>query len=387
MIPPDLKFAPLRHYGIAVGAVLVVLGLRILLAPHTGPESPFLLFMGAVMLAAAYGGLGPGLVSTVFAAACSEFFLMQPAFRFEVRPDQAFRVLLFLGEGVFVSVICAMLKSARRRAEASAAEARALEREVVEISDHEQRRIGHDLHDGLGQHLTGIAFIGRLLGRRLAARGAAEAEDARRIEELMQKAIAWTRDLAAGLAPVEARAEGLPDALRELALNAEEIFKVPCAFRLSLPPGDTRAALPEPAAATHVYRIAQEAVSNAIRHGRASHVWIGLSAEPGRCVLTVRDDGVGVPERAAREGASDGMGLKTMAYRSRIIGGSLDVRRGEDGGTVVTCTLPVGPGTGVDDTRADVRTIHDPGLRKPPPDAAADRGPHDHVQVTHVEES
>lgn len=208
-----------------------------------------------------------------------------------------------------------------------------MERELLEISDREQRRIGQDLHDGLGQVLAGVGFMIKALEQRLAAAGAAEAGEARQISELVTQAIAQARAMARGLHPVRQIETGLLTALEELAQNIQTMYRVQCRFVCEEP-----VTVAEGATATHVYRIAQEAASNAIRHGKASRITIALIREPPLATLTVADDGVGFSEAPL---ARKGMGLHTMRYRAGIIGGSLTIRRGAAGGTFVTCSFPL----------------------------------------------
>src|SRR5262249_11839481 len=138
----------------------VALAMKLLLVPVLTSDTPFLLFFAAVIASAAFGGLGPGLLATTLAALFDSYYFNAPFghFGFDT-PSQRGRLMLFLAEGVLVSVICARLKSARQQADDNAAEARELERRILEISDAEQRRIGHDLHDGLGQQLTGMTMM------------------------------------------------------------------------------------------------------------------------------------------------------------------------------------------------------------------------------------
>src|SRR4030095_10000180 len=136
-----------------------------------------------------------------------------------------FAVVLFLAEGTFVTVISVRLAAARRRAEESEAEARELERRILEIADAEQRRIGHDLHDGLGQHLMGIALMMRRLEQHLAATGSSEAEDARDVSQMAKAAVEYAHDLCRSLSPPALESAGLGEALRELAANVETVFK------------------------------------------------------------------------------------------------------------------------------------------------------------------
>ena len=210
-----------------------------------------------------------------------------------------------------------------------------LETEILEISEREQRRIGHDLHDGLGQHLTGTALAGQVLGDRLEARGlSTEAAETGRVVELIEEAIALTRSLAHGLSPVSVEVEGLTAALMELAASTKAQFYLPCKFY-----HDQAVRIDSPATATHLYRITQEAISNAIRHGRADRVDITLHQENKgeQTVLTIRDNGIGIePQETMRQA---GRGLRIMAHRARMINAILEVQPGPKEGTVVRCCV------------------------------------------------
>lgn len=209
---------------------------------------------------------------------------------------------------------------------------RRLEHEILRTSDLERRRIGQDLHDGLGQMLTGTALIARNLAKKLRADGRPEAEDLEEITGFIQEADNYARGLAKGLVPVELEENGLAAALRQLAVNAQRLFDVRCTFEQI-----GSAANVDSTAATHVYRIAQEAVSNAVKHGRADKILITLSGGKRQLRLRVKDDGVGFPEDLPED---RGMGVQIMNYRARVIGGTLEIWRDPAGGTTVTCTLP-----------------------------------------------
>lgn len=207
-------------------------------------------------------------------------------------------------------------------------ERKRLEREVLEISDRERRRIGQDLHDGLGQLLTGIGFKSKSLETKIAAKGGAEAESARQIADLVTRAISEARSLAHGLQPVEAKPSGLMSALEALAISVHELFKVPCRFDCPEP-----IEVHDPAAATHLYRIAQEACNNAIKHARPSQIIISLVRIDGKLVLSIQNDGADfIPSSATK-----GMGLQIMRYRAGIIDASTSIQPVEGGGTMVTC--------------------------------------------------
>ncbi len=321
----------LANYGLAAAAVAGVLVIKLALVPWVEHDTPFLLFTAAVLVAAWFGGLGPGLFATALATLASAFFFMRPWLDLRVEhPVERVRLVLFVLEAGFISGLAAFLRRARVRADAAAEEARALEHRLLLASEQARRDVGHDLHDGLGQYLAGAAFRARLLSRKLAGKSLPEAEDAKVVEELLSHSVAWARNLAAGLSPVGLRGDGLAAALGELAELTERTFDVRCAFH-----GETSADGITGDAALNLYHIAQEAVGNAARHAKASTIRLALSSTADRTVLTVEDDGVGIPA-APR----DGNGLHTMAHRAKLLGGRLDVSRLSSRGTCVTCFVP-----------------------------------------------
>jgi PAS domain S-box-containing protein len=212
-------------------------------------------------------------------------------------------------------------------------ERKRLERALLEISGREQRRIGQDLHDGLGQHLTGTAFMSKALQQRLEDRELPEAAEAGKIVMLVNQAIEKTREMSRGLVPVVSDADGLMVSLQRFAGEIEDLFSVSCRFVCDAP-----VLLNDIVAATHLFHIAQEAVSNAIKHGHATSVVIALSVhgETGR--LAIEDNGIGLSPVPAGHA---GMGRHIMSYRANMIGGSLDVRPAPDCGTTVDCRFPL----------------------------------------------
>jgi PAS domain S-box-containing protein len=213
-------------------------------------------------------------------------------------------------------------------------ERKILEKNILEISEREQRRIGQDLHDGLGQHLTGVAFMAKVQEQKLAEKKLSEAADASKIVELVNDAISKTRQLARGLLPVVSDAHGLMSALQFHADEITHLFGVSCRFQCEEP-----VLIDDVVMAAHLYHITQEAVNNAMKHGHARNILIRLYAGENRGTLLIKDDGVGIAEASARNA---GVGLHIMNYRSGMIGGTLEVRReGSSGGTVVTCLFPV----------------------------------------------
>ena len=215
------------------------------------------------------------------------------------------------------------------------AERERLERELLEISEREQRRIGQDLHDSLCQHLTGATLAGQVLEEKLAALNLPVVADANKMVGLVEEGIDLSRKLAKGLYPVEMEADGLMLALEEYAATSTKLFKVSCRFECDLP-----VLIHDPATAGHLYRIAQEAVGNAIKHGKAENILIRLDASEEGTMLSIKDDGTGLPEPLPKD---RGMGLRIMAHRSGMIGGKFNARRDETGGTLVTCELCAEP--------------------------------------------
>jgi signal transduction histidine kinase len=211
------------------------------------------------------------------------------------------------------------------------AERERLEREILDVSERERRRIGRDLHDSLGQLLTGTALAGQVLEERLASKAIAEATDVTRIVMLVEQGIELTRSLARGLDPVEIEGEGLADSFRELAAKTSEIPSTRCEYHPGVP-----VTVSDGVTATHLYRIAQEAITNAIKHGRARRIVVRLDGAPERVRLTVHDNGVGIADAHAR---GNGMGLRIMAHRAAVMGGTFEVRSEPSGGTTVICEM------------------------------------------------
>jgi len=223
------------------------------------------------------------------------------------------------------------------------AERERLEKEILLVSEREQRRIGRDLHDGLCQHLTGTALAGRVLEEKLIVRDLAEARDAANVVKLVEDGILLARNLARGISPVEMEAEGLIAALREMASNLNKLSKVKCYFET-----EGSVVVRDASTATHLYRIAQEAVTNAIRHGKASRIDMSVVNRGAQIVLAIEDDGVGLPENWQ---TSNGLGTRIMAHRATMIGASFSIEPNATGGTLVQCSLPASPQI-VESTRA-----------------------------------
>src|SRR5579872_4522108 len=212
-------------------------------------------------------------------------------------------------------------------------ERKRLEKTILKISEREQRRIGQDLHDGLGQHLTGIAFMSKVLEEKLSDNSIPESSDAAKIVQLVNDAIRRTKELSRGLLPVVSDADGLMSALRRRAGELEDLFQIRCHFVCDEP-----VLIEDINVATHLYHIAQEAVNNGIRHGKSRNIVIRLVRKNGTGILTIQDDGDGFPSKPA---SPPGVGLSIMIYRAVMVGGSLKVRPNEGQGVTVTCMFPI----------------------------------------------
>jgi two-component system sensor kinase FixL len=227
---------------------------------------------------------------------------------------------------------------------------RQLERQILEATSGEQRRIGRDLHDGLCQELVSLSLGLELVARKLELKGLPETSAIRKLGDSLQSITHQARKLAHGLNPVDLDAGGLPAALEHLAARIGDSTEIHCDFNW-----DRIAQAQDGTVAAHLYRIAQEAVSNAIKHARPSTIDLDLRYENGFLTLKVEDNGCGLagtpplleeeiagaprlPPLSCRS-LESGIGLQTMNYRARLINGAFDIRPGRQGGTAVTCSV------------------------------------------------
>ena len=211
---------------------------------------------------------------------------------------------------------------------------RIFEKEILEVCHRTQLRIGQDLHDGLGQHLTGITFLSRALENKLTARGLPEAAEAAEIAKLVIQALAQTRNLSRGLFPVELESGGLVPALKELASTMKSLYQLSCGAEC-----EANLIIKNRSLANHLFRLAQEAVNNAVKHGRAREIRIRLYRKKELTVLSILDDGTGFD--AAQQSAS-GLGIRIMQYRAKKIGATLNIQAASNGGTEVLCSFQDG---------------------------------------------
>jgi signal transduction histidine kinase len=211
-------------------------------------------------------------------------------------------------------------------------ERKRLENELLEIAEKERRRIGFDLHDDIGQKLAGVSLLAKSIEQRLAGERHACTADAQRMQSLVEEIVQHTHNLARQFASLDVHGDKLPVVLKELAANVERMFGISCVFAVQgeapgLPQNTTM----------QLYKICQEAVSNSIKHGKASEVSICLAASADELCLTIRNDGVPFTQPAH----SNRMGLRIMNYRANTIGAVLSIAPLKKSGTVVTCTLPL----------------------------------------------
>lgn len=225
---------------------------------------------------------------------------------------------------------------------------RQLEEQIINAAAGEQRRIGQDLHDGLCQDLVGIAFSIDAIIPGLSDRAVDTINALRTVSASVRAAAGQARDLSHGLNPVDVRVGGLPAALENLCSKVSESFGVQCAFRW-----DQRADFPNNTFANHLYRMCQEAISNAIKHGKANRIQVSLDKHGKTVAISISDNGMGMPQlaleginngivpkgQASSSSDGTGIGLQTMRYRAQVIGGSFAVRPRKGGGTVVSCVI------------------------------------------------
>jgi PAS domain S-box-containing protein len=207
--------------------------------------------------------------------------------------------------------------------------ARGLEGEILAISDREQRRLGQDLHDGLCQHLTAVAFMARSVALRLKNHRVLQADDIEKIAELINEGVTEARSIARGLHPVEMDPAGLVTALQSLLHRQSNL-----PYRLDM---DEELSIPDPAVALHLYRIAREAVINANKHARAHELVVRMRSSPKQIELSVTDDGIGINKKGRDRG---GMGFHIMEYRARSMGARLEIKSVRPQGTRVACYVP-----------------------------------------------
>lgn len=207
------------------------------------------------------------------------------------------------------------------------------QKEILEISEREQKRIGQDLHDGLAQQLTAISYIGRVLWEKLSLKGLSEAEDAFEILNLARKMVDEAKGIAKGFFPIELERNGLAAALKDLLVSTERMYQISCSHQF-----DESVQMKDFDAETHLYRIAQEAIHNTVKHGKAKQILLSINrSASGELLMTIEDDGIGFSDQ---NGSTSGMGIRIMKYRAKMLGGALDVKTNVSGGTRIVFKMP-----------------------------------------------
>jgi signal transduction histidine kinase len=304
----------------------------------TGYERSLLLFyLAPISLAACFGSF---LFSLGMSVVCIVVWVLSdlasgiPALGFW-NIDMAFASYVLFA--ALVSKLGALVRELDRRVqertaalESETAERRRLDQEIGRVADHERRRLGHDLHDRLGQHLTGTALAAQVLKEKLAARSAPEARDAEKVVRCVEEGINLTRNLARGFFSPELEAEGLVMALQNLAENVREQFGINCVLE-----GGELIPIRDSMVANQLYQIAHEAVTNAVKHAAAKQIDIRFEMDGRELCLSVTDDGVGFSDKPP----SEGLGLHLMRHGAALSGGTFDIRQNGKNGTIATCRI------------------------------------------------
>jgi signal transduction histidine kinase len=304
----------------------------------TGYESSFLLFYFLpISLGAWFGNFAFGVtivIVCVIAWVLSDLASGIPALGFWNIGTAFASYVLF---AAVLSKLGTLVRELDRRVdertaalEREMAEHRRLDQEIARVADRERRRLGHDLHDSLGQHLTGTALAAQVLKEKLAARSAPETGDAEKVVRCVEEGIDLTRNLARGFFSPELDAEGLVIALQHLAETVRERFGINCVLN-----GDETIRVHDSTVANQLYQIAQEAVTNSVKHAAARRIDIRLAMDGPELCLSIIDDGVGFPDKPRLEG----LGLRLMRHSAALSGATFDVRRNGDNGTIATCRI------------------------------------------------
>jgi signal transduction histidine kinase len=311
----------------------------------TGYERPLLLFyLLPISLAAWFGNFSTALAIAVVSVAVSlvsDVAAGIPALGLWNAGMAFVSYALFAG---LLSKLRTLVRELDRRVQErtaalqrEVAERQRLDREIAQVADRERHRLGQELHDSLGQHLTGTALAAQVLKEKLALRSASETAEAEKLVHYVEQGIDLSRNLARGFFSPELDADGLTVALQGLAENTTERYGIDCVFE-----GEESLGIHDSTIATQLYRIAQEAVANSIKHAAAHQIIIRLAVSTAELCLAISDDGIGFPDRLP---SSKGLGLQLMRHGASLAGASFDVRRNGQRGTIVVCKLNLQDGT------------------------------------------
>jgi len=342
-IVTDLRRTPILRVSrtALVVTCLCIVGIVGYIDYLTGYERPLLLFyLLPISLATWFGSLRIGLgmaVVSVAASMLSDLAAGIPTLGFWNAGMAFASYALFAGVlGKLRTLIGELDRRVQERTAAlqrEMAERRRLDQEIAQVADRERRRLGQDLHDRLGQHLTGTALAAQVLKEKLAAKSAPEVTEAEKLVHYVEEGIDLTRNLARGFFSPELEADGLSVALEGLAENISERFAVNCIFH-----GEGLIPMRDSEVATQLYRIAQEAATNAAKHAAPEQIDIRISIDDSELTLAITDDGVGFPDTPSE---SKGLGLRLMRHGAALIGGTFKVRRNGQRGTIATCKVTI----------------------------------------------
>lgn len=331
---PGTVRSPLARVIFAIACVVLALVAGIAIVPRQAElfqNVRLLILFLAIVACSAYGGILSGLIGTTLACLGSAFFRKYGGPAHGQSPADS---ALLAAEGLAVNLIGWALDVARARARRRDEDVRQLQRQILEVGDEERQRIGHDLHDGLGQQLTGISLLSESLAQQAAAGTPPTSADFERVTRLASEAVSQTRELARSLSPLTLEHEGFVAAMEELSGIARVLFGIHCEWEYE---GEEIPLIPK--RAVHLYRIVQEAVSNSVKHGKARRVRISATTHENELTLVVVDDGSGLSRKTITH---PGLGLRTMAYRARMVGAELTASRaGDAGGTIIECTCHI----------------------------------------------
>ena len=329
----------LYHKGTLIAVCLLLVAIIGYIDYATGYERPLLLFyLLPISLAVWFGNLLFGLIVAVVAIVAwmwSDLAAGIPALGFWNVGMAFTSFAIFAG---MLSKLRTLVRELDKRVlertaalQREVAERQRLDREIAQVADRERHRLGQELHDSLGQHLTGTALAAQVLKEKLALKAALETAEAEKLVRYVEEGIDLTRNLARGFFSPELDADGLTVALRGLAENITERFGIDCVFE-----GEESIRVPDSVIATQLYRIAQEAVANSVKHAAAQRITIRLGMSASELLLAISDDGIGFPDKLPR---SEGLGLQLMRHGASLAGASFDVRRNGQHGTLITCRL------------------------------------------------
>lgn len=337
-IPVNLATVFQRQSSSTIFTEMLVLNLIIgFLDLITGYQLSFFLFYGVpIFIAAWFCGKKIGLLTALISGIIWWWADHYSGHLYLDNWHEAWETCMRLAFFIFASIGSSALRAPRDIAEARIAlleHSRKLEKEIVNISERERERIGQDLHDGLCQYLAAVGCAAATLQNDLARlKLPGEAQMAQEVAELLQGAVTQTRNLARGLVPVETAANGLASALEELVSSVGRFVQIDCRFQQI---GDVT--IMDERVATHLFRIAQEAINNAMKHAAAKKLMVTLREEAGAIALEICDDGLGISHSAP---TGIGMGVNILHYRARAIGAQLKIAEQTSGGTIVSCVLP-----------------------------------------------